>query len=209
MEASNNIPNIIYFTSEDENAIIPFKAHNTDVGYDIFSNEDIDIPPNGNKLVKTGIKLIINNNIWIRIENRSSMAKKGIFVVNGIIDPTYTGEIIINIINSTSLIYSIKKKDKIAQLVEYNLINSKPKIITYDEFKMMTEDFDRKDNGFGSTNNLETKTFKEYFDNFKTPKNTKIENKDDIHVVKKKIIKSKDDSIFVKPKPKCCRQLEF
>ena len=129
-----------------ETAILPEKAHQGDLGYDIFSDEDKWIEPGGYKLVSTGIS--VHNSSYkygFIIKDRSSVAMKGLFTHAGVIDAGYTGEIKVLFHNNSSTAIKIEQGDKIAQLVPQ-------KVISF-EVHEVNELFQtqRGDNGFGST----------------------------------------------------------
>lgn len=80
----------------DERAILPVKAHATDLGYDLFALEDIVLPRGRVTKVRTGIACHFPKGYGALIRDRSSVATKiGVFTVAGVIDQEYTGEIII------------------------------------------------------------------------------------------------------------------
>ena len=76
---------------------------------------------------------------------RSSLSKKGIVCLTGVIDSGYTGEIVV-ILNSVGTLARIKKGDRIAQLVVAKLADIDD-AVAVDSL----EDSERGDNGFGST----------------------------------------------------------
>src|SRR6266487_1668716 len=88
--------------------------------------------------VDINIAFEIPTRAFTKIESRSSMAKKGINAVGGVCDAGYTGNIIIQLQNTTTSDYSIQRNDKIVQiiflpwyqLISYNKfrheMNSKP-----------------------------------------------------------------------------------
>ena len=77
-----------------DTAKLPEKAHQGDLGYDIFADEDIWIPWGEHKLVSTGISACINSYKYgFIIKDRSSMACHGLFIHGGVIDSGYIGEI--------------------------------------------------------------------------------------------------------------------
>lgn len=103
----------------DPNAIIPTKAHKTDAGFDLYALHDYLLYPNDPVLVNTGIALEIPSGCYGQICDRSSMGKKGIRVLGGIIDECYRGEvgvILINL-NKKHAFQNIVAGNKIAQIV--------------------------------------------------------------------------------------------
>jgi dUTP pyrophosphatase len=127
-------------------ARLPEKAHQGDLGYDVFADEDRWIEPSGYKLVSTGISMWSNSYKYgFIIKDRSSIAMKGLFTHAGVIDAGYTGEIKILFHNNSATAIKLEKGDKIAQLVPTKVINF--------EVEEVNELFQTKrgNNGFGST----------------------------------------------------------
>jgi len=69
-------------------AMLPYRAHPTDAGADLFSNENLEIYPDEQKLVDTGIAIKIPHGFAGFVYNRSSQGKKGITIPHsvGVID---------------------------------------------------------------------------------------------------------------------------
>ncbi len=135
-----------------ESAKIPEKAHESDAGFDLFSDEDIIIPAQERKVVKTGIAVSLSFpeskdfSCYLRIAPRSGLsAKKGIDVFAGVVDIGYRGEILVCLFNSSKEPYEVLKGDKIAQMIP--TIIYKTKIIEVDSL----EEADRGEKGFGSS----------------------------------------------------------
>jgi dUTP pyrophosphatase len=127
-------------------AKIPTKAHEGDLGYDLYSAEDIIIKPNCVTKVHTGIACSFPNGYGALMRDRSSMATKAeIFVVAGVIDSGYRGEILVAFMNPFDKIYIIKKGDKIAQMIVTKVNNC-----VIEEVEEL-DDTSRSDGGFGST----------------------------------------------------------
>lgn len=149
-------------------AKMPEKARPTDLGYDLFAIEDVVLYPGVVTKVRTGVKIGFPPYMGGLLRDRSSMATKAeVFVVAGVIDPEYTGEIIVAFFNPgevttcqkheigsgdlTSVTttyeghYKINAGDKIAQLI---LIPSVTAPVV--EVKSLDET-SRGENGFGST----------------------------------------------------------
>lgn len=130
-----------------EGAEIPTKAHPTDIGFDLTA---IDIKKDFGevKLYGTGIKITPHTNYYIEIVPRSSISKSGYMLANsvGIIDPTYTGELLIALRKVDKDAPDLVLPNKIAQLI-FRLVPWVP------DFKIVEklEDTDRGEGGFGST----------------------------------------------------------
>ena len=122
------------------------KAYSGDGGWDIFSAYNREVGPHETVRVETELAISIPEGYVGVVSDRSSMASKGIFTVGGIIDCGYTGQLFIQLYNSTEHYYYIAKGDKIAQI----LILPVPDISweQVDDFK----NTERGDKGFGSSN---------------------------------------------------------
>jgi dUTPase len=144
----------------------PVKTRDGDIGWDVFCWETTDeyyrwnnsgqmvLPGGAVVAFRTGICCQLqadddSKQYWLKLETRSSMAKNGTIVLGGIIDPSYTGEIIVVLGHVKTFSPAvITKGDKIAQLVPYcsPIIG----ITDIQEVKTMPQT-DRAGKGFGSS----------------------------------------------------------
>ena len=132
----------------NNNATLPTRKHDSDIGYDISSSVDALIQSKEVQLINTGIAINLPNQCAGFVLPRSGLASKHkITLINspGLIDPGYTGELMVPLINHGSSDYQVKIGDRIAQLVLININNV--------EFKIVENlpDTDRSAGGFGST----------------------------------------------------------
>lgn len=132
-------------------AILPTKAHVGDLGYDLYVAEDKEISAGSTGLVSTGIACEFPPGYGALIRDRSSVATKdNLFVVAGVIDNGYTGEIKVAIHHPmTSSTYgwkTIKAGTKIAQLILIPTVN----FPVIEVSNVMSAD-ERGAAGFGST----------------------------------------------------------
>lgn len=131
-----------------EDAILPQKAHKGDLGYDLFSNVGKQIYPGEVTLISTGLAIQFPYEYGALIRDRSSIStKKRLFVVAGVIDNGYIGEIQVALFNATPHMHFIPKGEKIAQLILIPVVNSEIEVV--DELVPPDE---RGTGGFGSTN---------------------------------------------------------
>lgn len=101
-------------------AVLPTVAHpGEDIGYDLYSAEDITLPAHGAAGVHTGIAIEFAPIAGGIVKTRSGMAKKRLMCNAGVIDAGYRGEIIVLMENLADEPYTIRKGDKIAQLLEH------------------------------------------------------------------------------------------
>jgi len=101
-------------------AVLPTVAHpGEDIGYDLYSCEDVTIGSKSMSAVRTGIAIEFVPAAGAVIKTRSGMAKKRIMCNAGVIDAGYRGEIIVLMENLGPESYAVHKGDKIAQLLEH------------------------------------------------------------------------------------------
>ena len=106
------------FVKMSANVVTPIRATGGSVGLDFYSPADYMIPPHSQLLIPTQIKLQIPLGYYGRLASKSGLAiLHQLHVGAGVIDPDYTGEIMVLMINAASRVYSIKKGDPIAQLI--------------------------------------------------------------------------------------------
>lgn len=109
----------IKFTAENGINVPSYKTEGSS-GLDIEAFENAIIPAGGWAAVGTGIFVEIPSGYEIQVRSRSGLAlKNGIFVLNspGTIDSDYRGEIKIILANLSKEDFTVKKGDRIAQLV--------------------------------------------------------------------------------------------
>lgn len=96
------------FKKLDNRAILPTKSYANDLGFDLYCLEDAVLDPGGVTMVRTGIACGFPKGYGALLRDRSSVVtKQEIFVVAGVIDQTYTGEIIVAFYNPGT--YDLKK----------------------------------------------------------------------------------------------------
>jgi len=100
-------------------AVLPTVAHpGEDIGYDLYSAEDLTLPARSAAGVHTGIAIEFSPPAGGIVKTRSGMAKKRLMCNAGVIDAGYRGEVIVLMENLADEPYQIRKGDKIAQLLE-------------------------------------------------------------------------------------------
>jgi dUTP pyrophosphatase len=125
--------------------------YDSDSGFDLYSNDTIEIGPFGRALVPTGVRINIPFGFEVQVRTKSGLAlNQGIMVLNspGTIDEGYTGEIKVIIFNTNPESITINKGMKVAQAVLTRCVQGRNiNFVKVDSF----DEKDRNENGFGST----------------------------------------------------------
>jgi dUTP pyrophosphatase len=144
------IINIKRLDSEYSDLPLPTYASKGSAGMDVYAaiKGQIEIKPFETELIPTSIAIALPEGYECQVRSRSGLAvKSGIFALNapGTIDSDYRGEIKIILSNFSKNTFTIKRGDRIAQLViaKYESINWQET----DEL----DDTQRGSGGFGST----------------------------------------------------------
>lgn len=128
--------------------LTPKKAHHDDAAFDLMAREDALLEPAKSKLVPTGLFIELPIHYEAQVRPRSGLALKHTLTVTnspGTIDAGYRGEVCVIMLNAGSDNYSIKRGDRIAQMVIAKL--PEVEMVQVDELS----DTKRGSGGFGST----------------------------------------------------------
>jgi len=135
----------------NENAVDPFYNYESDSGFDLFSTEEVVLPPFGRALVPTGLSFDIKDGYEIQVRTKSGLAiNQGLMVLNspGTVDNGYLGEVKVIVFNTNQTPFTITKGMKVGQAVLCPVVNGKwVNLVKKDKLT----DKDRGDRGFGST----------------------------------------------------------
>ncbi len=123
---------------------LPTRAHREDAGFDLYSPKNA-VLCGGTARIKLGVCVEIPKGYVGFIMGRSSLNKKGVVCLTGVIDSGYTGEIAV-VLNSIGTLARIEKGDRIAQLIVTKLADIDD-AVAVDSL----EDSERGAGGFGST----------------------------------------------------------
>lgn len=155
----------------------PIRAHDTDAGIDFFvpnvseeffvdvqekndtkhlgynkDTSEIFIPSSGSILIPTGIKVKVPDGLALVAFNKSGVASNKQLIAGAcVVDIGYTGEVHINVINTSSQPVTITCGEKLMQFVLLQVDFSNPQEITNEEYNKQTGS-DRGEGGFGSSN---------------------------------------------------------
>ena len=98
-----------------DEVMVPAYAHPGDAGFDLYSREMRTLEQGEPHLFKLGFATEFPEGWVAMLCDRSSMGKKGIRVLGGIIDAHYRGEWGVILVNLTEKEVKIEPGDKIAQ----------------------------------------------------------------------------------------------
>lgn len=145
----------IKFKKIHPNAKLPTQGNPGDAGFDLYCVEGFRLYPGDTVAVSTGLLLadmpsqMEGSDIYLQIEGRSKLAKKGVFPLGGVIDATYRGEIVVLLTYNASAdreMLEFKAGDRIAQFVIRKIVTN----VSFEESEEVTETV-RGADGFGST----------------------------------------------------------
>lgn len=128
-------------------AVMPTAMTNGSAGFDLSSTVDININAGNTEVIPTGIALEIPEGFEGQVRSRSSFARIGVMVANGVgtIDSDYRGEIGVILHNAGKWDKIIRVGDRIAQLVI-----SPVQTVDFEEVSELTTT-QRGAGGYGST----------------------------------------------------------
>ena len=129
-------------------AKLPKYEHKDDSGLDLFSIEDLEIPPGEARLVHTGIAIELPEATEAQIRPRSGLAlNHSVTVLNtpGTIDAGYRGEIGVILVNHNKSAFHVQHGMKIAQMVIVPILH-----VEVEEVEELSSTL-RGEGGFGST----------------------------------------------------------
>lgn len=130
----------------DEGAYPPVRAHKTDAGLDIRSKDEQIIPAKESAIFHTGVHVRLPRGTAGVLISKSGLNVKHDITSTGLIDETYSGEIVIKLYNHGGYDYKVNAGDKISQLVILPVMT--PEIDIVGELWAETE---RGSDGFGSS----------------------------------------------------------
>ncbi len=127
-------------------ATLPTRGSALAAGLDLYSAQQVVVPPHGKALIKTDISIALPAGTYGRVAPRSGLAAKHhIDVGAGVIDGDYRGNVGVILFNHSNNEFLVNVGDRIAQLI----------LEKYEVAEMIEVDSlqntDRGTNGFGST----------------------------------------------------------
>jgi dUTPase len=156
--SEKNAPSVTYDLKDDNDTLFKFDETKGKPYFLLMPHSRVNIPSGiKSKMLKEGRALIA--------ANKSGVAtKQGLIFAAQVVDYSYTGEIHIGVINTSTKVVRIYEEDKLIQFVETPVYTSK--IEAFEEIAMTKSDIeefwgnipqDRKDGGFGSTDKTPVK----------------------------------------------------
>lgn len=143
---------VVEITLCNESAALPTKGSDGAAGYDLYSTEEVTIPPGERRLVSTGLRMKIPSTLYGRIAPRSGLAvRNNIDIGAGVIDSDYRGEIKVLLINNGNRdVVHLEASTRIAQIVFERIAHPVFRTCTEEEFDSAGAT-SRGSGGFGST----------------------------------------------------------
>lgn len=129
----------------DQNARKPTRAHRWDAGYDLYAREDKVVPAWGNATFDTGVHVELPPMSAGILKSKSGLNVRRHLTGEGVIDPGYTGSIVVKLYNNSDIPYEVKAGDKIIQLLIV------PVMLPELEVADALDPTERGDKGFGSS----------------------------------------------------------
>jgi deoxyuridine 5'-triphosphate nucleotidohydrolase len=149
LQVDSDPQNIALVKLLTEDATMPSRATDESAGFDVYSTINITIPPHQRKSIPLDISITPPHGMYTQIMPWSSLAyKHTIDTKAGVIDRDYTGNIQVILHNSGQEDFSIKKGDRIAQLIFFHIGHP-----SLQQTQSLTET-KRADHGFGSTGGI-------------------------------------------------------
>jgi deoxyuridine 5'-triphosphate nucleotidohydrolase len=132
----------------DKGAVVPSKAQPSDVGYDLTVIREHKRLLGNVVLYDTGISLKVHHGFYAEVVPRSSLVKSGYMLANsvGIIDPSYTGNILVALVKVCDDAPEIKLPFRCCQLVFRRQVHVEVRAVNDAQ-----DDTVRGDGGFGSS----------------------------------------------------------
>lgn len=135
----------IPFKKLDQRATLPTRAHTDDAGLDIYLLESVTLEPGAGSALKTGVAMALDIGYVALIADRSSLGKKGLKTLGGVIDAGYRGEIQVLVRNLSKEVMELNAGDRIAQLLILPIAT--PRVESVEELDSTS----RGSGGFGSS----------------------------------------------------------
>lgn len=137
----------LMFSKASEDAKLPTKAYESDAGHDLYANDEMVIEPGSVAKIPTGVMCAIPAGYYGKIDDRSSMALKGMKCLGGVIDCGFRSEVSVIMTNLSRLPFVIISGDKIAQLIIHKIYDGEVEMVDKSDLPAA----ERGNRGFGSS----------------------------------------------------------
>lgn len=127
-------------------SILPQTMRTGDAAVDLYAYQDYTLKPGERLVVGTGVAIAIPQGFWGNIRDRGGLPlNHGIHTMGGVVDSNYRGEIKVIVINLGQEAYTIKKGDRVCQMIVHQ-----HEIVEFEEVEQL-EDTNRGEEGFASS----------------------------------------------------------
>lgn len=94
------------------------RAHETDAGWDIYTSQDVVVPPHTHANVPSGTRMVPPPGTWLFLVGRSSTwSKHKLMVIPGVIDAGYSGELFAMVHNPTDQPVILPRGSRVVQAI--------------------------------------------------------------------------------------------
>jgi dUTP pyrophosphatase len=147
-EAARGCHHSLKVMRERPDVTIPSRTYPGDAGFDLYCSVDVLIPRHGFKDVPMGVRIEMPMGHWALLTGRSSaIRRRGILVVNGIIDWGWRGPLFAACQNMTDEDILVRRDERVAQLIPMVLPHEKWEMEVVEELS----ESERGESGFGSS----------------------------------------------------------
>lgn len=145
-EVPTEPPDRLFVQQLSPNATLPTRGTVDSAGLDLYSAAQVEIPPGIPTTIPTDIAVCPPTGTYCQVLSRSGLLlHHQVEAKAGVIDRDYTGNVKVILLNHATTPYTVKKGDKIAQLLTYHIAQPIPEPVKH------LGPTERGDNGFGST----------------------------------------------------------
>lgn len=128
-------------------AEVPTRNLKTDAAFDLYAAENVSVMPHDYTYIRIGLKCAAPPGFYYTIMGRSGLLNKGIMALHGLIDATYTGEVIVGLYNMSGNVFKVNVGDRIAQMLVHEMV-----VPTLEEVKKFSKEYDQRGTaGWGSS----------------------------------------------------------
>ena len=106
----------------------PYRATAGAAGYDFYLPNTVELAPGTVSCVDLGLALALPPCTYLQLHSRSSLAKKGITTLAGVVDSDYRGNISVLLLNTNSTPFTITRGQRVCQgvLLKYETATFQP-----------------------------------------------------------------------------------